>query len=144
MESRREDWIARCAAALCVSSRWLSCASLALTALALGCLYLLPPANIVVAAMFSLAVAAGMIQAYLALRIEFDRKVFEALTTYPEGAAAGADAFDQAMQSLGMLPKSKVGRTLVERALGMHFLVKGAGWIFALQLALVLAASWLS
>lgn len=123
--------------------RWLSCASLVVASMALGCLYLLPPANIAVAAMFSLAVVAGLIQAYLALRIEFDRKVFEILAAHQEGVAAGADAFDQAMQSLGMLPKSKVGRALAERAQGVLRLVRGAGWIFALQLALAIAASWL-
>jgi hypothetical protein len=143
MDSKREEWIARSVAALCVASRWLSCASLAVAALALGCLYLLPPENIAVRAMFSLAVAAGLIQARLALRIEFDRKVFEALAAHPEGATAAADAFDQAMQSLGMLPKGKTGRTLAERGRGMLVLVKGAGWTFALQLALAITASWL-
>jgi len=143
MDFKREEWIARSAEALCGASRWLSGASLVLAALALGCLYLLPPANIAVAAMFSLAVAAGWIQAYLALRIEFDRRVFGALAVHPEGATAAADAFDQAMLSLGMLPKNKAGRTLAERAKGMLLLVKCAGWIFALQLALAIAASWL-
>ena len=143
MDSKREEWIAWTAAALCVASRWVSCASLVLAALALGFLYSSPHENIAVRAMFSLAVAAGSIQAYLALRIEFDRKIFEALAAHPGGAVGAADAFDQAMQSLGMLPKGKAGRTLAERVRGMLVLVKGAGWILALQLALAIAASWL-
>ena len=144
MDSRREDWIARSAAAFCVAARWLSLASLALAVLALGCLYLFPTVNMPAAAMLSLVTAAGAVQAYLALRIEFDRRIFEAFAAHPEGAAAAASGFDEAMQSLGMPPKGKAGRTLAERALGALLLVKGAGWIFALQLALAIAAPRLS
>ncbi len=143
MDSRREEWIARSVAALCIASRWLSCASLVLAVLTLGYLYLFPPASIAFAAMCSGAVAAGLIQVYLAMRIEFDRKIFEALAAHPEGATAGTDAFDQAMQSLGMLPKSKIGRPLAERASGTVFLVRGTGWVLAFQLALAIAAPWL-
>jgi hypothetical protein len=143
MDSRREEWIARSVAALCIASRWLSCVSLVLAALTLGYLYLFPPASIAFAAMVSGAAAAGLIQAYLALRIEFDRKIFEALAAHPEGATAGTDAFDQAMHSLGMLPKGKIGRPLAERASGAVFLVRGAGWILVFQLALTLAVPWL-
>ena len=142
MSSKSEEWIARSATAFCVASRWLSCPSLALAALALVRLYVFPPVSMTSAALLSAAVAAGSVQAYLAVRIEFDRNVFEAFAACTEGSTAAAAGFDQAMESLGMLRKGKAGRPLAERARGALFLVKGTGWLLALQIALAIAASW--
>lgn len=143
MGPNNEEWIARSAAAFCVASRWLSCTSLALAALALVRLYVFPPVNMTSAAVLSAAVAAASVQAYFAMRIEFDRKVFEAFPASTEGSAASAGGFDRVMESLGMLRQGKAGRPLAERARGALRLVKGAGWLLALQLALAIAMSWM-
>jgi hypothetical protein len=143
MGPTNEEWIARSAAAFCGASRWLSCTSLVLAALALLRFYVSPPMSMTSAAVLSAAVAAASGQAYLAVRIEFDRKVFEALAVSAGGVAAATAGFDRAMESLDMLRHGKSGRPLAERARGALRLVKGAGWLLALQLALAIAMSWM-
>ena len=139
MDISRDPWIARCASAACVASRWISGASMGLTVLALCHFYFLPAGTALAAAAISLAAVAGAAQVYLAVRIEFDRAIFESLA----GAAGAADGFDRAAQALGLLSSQKAGRDFVRRSAGVLLLVKIAFLVFLAQLALLVAAVWM-
>jgi hypothetical protein len=142
MDPPPEAWMARSAVALCVASRWLSGAALVLAALALSVAQVLPAERIAAAAGLAVAAAAGAVQVYLALRIEFDRQIFQALAGAGEPGEA-VKGFDQAMRALGMMPEHKTGRALADRVRGLRSLVRSAGWLFAFQLALSLAVPWM-
>jgi len=133
--------MARSAVALCVASRWLSGAALVLAAVALSIAQVLPAERIAAAAGLAVA-AAGAVQVYLALRIEFDRQIFGALAGAGEPGEA-VKGYDQAMRALKMMPEHKAGRALADRVRGLRSLVRSAGWLFALQLALSLAVAWM-
>ena len=115
--------------------------SLALSALALGCLYFYP-AGPVAAGAISLAAAAGAVQAYLAARIEFDRAIFRDIAAVPDAAAA-AVAFDAAAQQAGLLPAPKAGRSLVQRLAGVTVLAKASFGVLLVQLVLLIVAAWM-
>lgn len=142
MDAAHEAWIARCAAAGCRASRWLSATSLVVAALALCLLHVGGTARGGRLAALVLVAAAGAAQAYLAVRIEVDRRIFEILAGQPSVDEA-LRGFDGAMLALGLLNEGKAGRAIDERARGALSLVKRAGWILAAQLALGLAAPWL-
>ena len=143
MDASRDQWIARSAAALCAASRWLSGASLVLAGLALCYLYNLPTVRAPVAVALSFAVAAGAGQAYLVLRVEFDRRIFEALAETAAGSADAAHAFNRAMLAPGLTAEGKAGRTVLQRAEGLVSLVRKAGWLFVSQLVLLIVAPWI-
>ena len=136
----RDQWIARCSAAVCTASRWFSCASLALSLVSLCCLFFLampPLAQLAVAA----AAGTGAAQAYLAARVEFDRMIFESLASATDAGNAVTD-FDTAAQQVGLLPGRKAGRDLGERAAGLITLTNTIFFVFLFQFALLLAAAW--
>ena len=138
----RDQWIARCAAAVCVASRWFSCASLALALVSLCCLFFLampPLAQLAVAAV----AGTGAAQAYLAARVEFDRAIFESLASATDAGVA-AQGFDAAAQEAGLLQGRKAGRDLGERAAGLVTLTNIIFFVFLFQFALLLAAAWTS
>ena len=139
MDNPRDPWIARCATAACVASRWISGTSIVLTVLALCSLYFLPAGRALAAAAISLAAAAGAAQVYLAVRIEFDRAIFE---NFAGTAAGAADGFDRAAQTLGLLSSGKAGRDFTRRTAGVLWLVRMAFLVFLVQLALLVAAAW--
>jgi len=143
MDISRDPWIARCATAACVASRWISGASMGLTVLALCHFYFLPAGTALAAAAISLAAVAGAAQVYLAVRIEFDRAIFESLAGAAAGSAGAADGFDRAAQALGLLSSQKAGRDFVRRSAGVLLLVKMAFLVFLSQLALLVAAVWM-
>lgn len=127
--------VAKTAAALCVASRWWSAASLLLSAAALAAAARADsPASLMLPAI----VLAGAAQAYLAFRIEFDRRIFEAV------ADSGAEAFsrfDAAMGAIG-LARPSAARSAQDRAAGLWRLVRSSGLLVAVQFALALAAMW--
>lgn len=143
MDSSRDQWLARCASAICAGSRWASGASLVLAALALCCLYLFP-AEPLVAGAVSFAAAAGAVQVYLAARVEFDRIIFRDIAVTGPDVAAAAGAFDAAAHAAGLLPERKMGRDLVQRTCGALALVKTIFFVLVLQLVLLIAAAWMS
>jgi hypothetical protein len=138
MDASRDQWLARCATAACVASRWPACGSLALTTLALACLFVVPVRPLA-AGVIGVAAAAGAVQAYLAARVEFDRLIFQRIAV-----AADAGGFDAAAQAAGLLPANKAGRDLAERIAGLLALTKKVFIVFLLQLALLIAAAWMS
>ena len=89
MNISRDQWLARSTVAACVASRWVSCASLGVTVLALCCLFFLktPPM-----AEFAIAISAatGAAQAYLAARVEFERVIFEGIASATDAGRRGA------------------------------------------------------
>lgn len=143
MDSTRDRWIARSAVAAATASRWLSGPSLALSALALCFLIFPPDLTAPVALALALAAAGGAVQAYIALRIEFDRRIFEEFAGSNAQPVDAAGGFDNAVQALGLLPPDKSGRSMVQRAEGLMSLVRRSGWIFLAQLALLIAARWM-
>lgn len=143
MEASRDQWLARCASAVCASSRWASCASLVLATLALVCLYLKPVEPLAAGAL-SFAAAAGAVQVYLAARVEFDRMILRDIAGTAPDTAGAAGAFDAAAQAAGLLPERKAGRDLVQRTAGVQALAQFIYCVLLLQLALLIAAAWMS
>jgi hypothetical protein len=107
-------WPAHTAAALCVASRWISAASLVMTILAF----------VAYAAALAPVIALGAAQIYLAVRIEFDRRIFELAAREPDGFAGFDDS----------------GRSAQDRLAGLTRLVRWHGGLLAAQLVLTLAA----
>jgi hypothetical protein len=142
MNISRDQWIARCASAVCVASRWFSCASLALALVSLCCLFFLAMPPLAQLAVVAVA-GTGAAQAYLAARVEFDRIIFESLATATDAVAA-AESFDAAAQDAGLLPARNAGRDLAQRAAGLVTLTNAIFFVFLFQLALLLAAAWTS
>jgi hypothetical protein len=143
MDTSRDRWLARCARAICAGSRWASCASLVLAALALAFLYL-EPVGPAAAATISVAAAAGAVQVYLAARVEFDRMIFQDIAAAAPDAAGAAGAFDAAAREAGLLPERKAGRDLLQRTAGVLALARAIFGVLLLQLALLIAAAWMS
>lgn len=85
-------------------------------------------------ALFALIVAIGAPQVYLAMRIEFDRRIFEQVAAAPEGWSG----FDAAMLELGWMAAAKAGRAPAARAAGLAVLVRWHAGLLAAQLALAL------
>ena len=132
-------WTARIASALCAASRWLSAGSLALALCAFAIAATRQGAGELALPALALVVALGAVQIYLAVRIEFDRAIFEASAGQPDGFAG----FDEALQKLGWTRNASGGRPPEARAAGLATLVKWCGWLLGAQFALALAALWL-
>lgn len=105
-----------------------SLALLAATGLALALKGASPP--------LALSLAAGLAQAYLALRTALDAALFRRLADGLNPAA-----FDAAMTGLGLLPAAKAGRSAVLRAAGAKRLMVGQGIALALQALGLLAGA---
>jgi hypothetical protein len=138
-----DEWILRSAEALCAASRWVHGASLGLAALAMWMMYALPSTGGAALAALSVAAAAGAVQAYYALRIELDRRIFSALAGLRGGSAPALEAFDHALRELGLAGERERGHSLAERARGLAALVRRSGGILAGQAVLMLAGAWL-
>jgi len=133
------NWTARIASALCAASRWLSAGSLVLTLCAFAIAATVSRAGGFALAALALVVALGAVQIYLAVRIEFDRAIFEAAAGQPDGFTG----FDEALQKLGWNRRASGGRPPGARAAGLATLVKWSGRLLGVQFALALAALWL-
>lgn len=142
MTISHDQWLARCAVAACISSRWVSVASQVLAILALGALFSLQ-AQPTVGLAIAVAAASGAAQAYLASRVEFERVIFEALASATDvGAAAGG--FDAAAQEAGVVSAGRAGRELAQRLSGLLMLTNVSFFLFLFQLVLLLGAGWVS
>ncbi len=80
----------------------------------------------------ALEISLGLIAFWLAVRIEFDARIFDALA---EGRLS-LDAFDSAALALRIMPKEKTGRPLELRCRGAPRLVLVLGAILVIQFAL--------
>jgi hypothetical protein len=139
MASAHAGWIASIASALSAASRWLSAGSLTLTLCALAILATRPQAGAGAPLALALVAGLGAAQTYLAVRIEFDRAIFEAAAARPGGFAG----FDEALQKLGWSRRASSDRPPEARAAGLGSLVKWSGALLGAQFALLLAALWL-
>jgi len=81
--------------------------------------------------------ALGVVQVYLAARVEFDRVIFEALAESPGEAAH----FDAAI-SAGKMHAQETGRTMAQRAAGARRFVIAGGIVFMAQVILAAASAW--
>ena len=133
------NWTARITSALCGASRWLSAASLVLVLCAFAIAASGARAGAFALAALGLVVALGAVQIYLAVRIEFDRAIFEEAA----GRAGGFAGFDEARHRLGWTRGAAGDRPPEARAAGLGALVKWSGWLLGAQFALALAALWL-
>ena len=122
--------------ALCVASRWLSAGALGLTLCALALLAIRANAGSFAQSALALVIALGGVQTYLAVRIEFDRAIFEVAAERADGFAG----FDEALHALGWKRGSAEGRTPQARAAGLRSLVTWSGGRLGVQFALMLAA----
>jgi hypothetical protein len=127
------QWQASVAGALCRASRWCAAASLLITATAFAA-GIAVEAGRAPAAGLALIVAAGAPQIYLAVRIEFDRRIFDLVAAAPQGWSG----FDGAMRELGLMRADKAGRPPAERVAGLAALVRWHAGLLATQLLLVL------
>lgn len=133
MAAHPAAWVARIGAALCIAGRWLAAGSLALTASALIAAATAPRPAAALAALALVAVL-GAAQLYLALRIEFDRAVFDA------AAQVGFEGFDQALGETGLRRGAVPARTPQARVAGLASLLRWSAGLLAAQFLLWLAA----
>ena len=94
-----------------------------------------PRGAAVATAALALIIVIGAVQVYLAVRIEFDRRIFELAAEEPEGFAG----FDAALRAMGLQRASKGERSPEARAAGAAALVRWSGVLLAAQLVLGLA-----
>ena len=131
-----DAWIAQSAAALCRGARWPLALSLALAVL--GAARLLDEPRHAPAAM-ALVLAAGLVQGYLALRIELDRVIFERFASEPDAAPG----FDAALAQAGWAHARATPRPMADRARGLRRLVGLSGAVLVAQATVVFAVGWM-
>ena len=115
--------------------------AIALTGISAVQLLLLPPGPILIRLGLSLAFVLGGAEVYLAVRIEFDRRLFEVLAE--RGAVQALPHLDDAMQALHLQREAESGRDLVARAEGVLSLVRKAGVMLVAQFTALLAVFWI-
>jgi hypothetical protein len=98
-----------------------------------GALAILSPA---LATTLTLAVLAGIVQTYFAIRVGFDAALFDRLRQTMDLAA-----LDAALVQLGLLPAAKAGRPLDQRVAGAQRLFFRQGVALAIQVAILLCAA---
>jgi hypothetical protein len=86
----------------------------------------------------------GLLETYLAMRTGFNAKLFRRLAEGNESGTAHVGRIDAALIELGLLAKSKAGRTIEQRALGARRLLVLQGCALVLQIAVVLLATALA
>jgi hypothetical protein len=91
-----------------------------------------PPGGAVATAALALIIVIGAVQVYLAVRIEFDGRIFELAGAQPDGFAG----FDAALRNLGLGREPNGDRSPEMRAAGLASLVRTSGALVAVQLAL--------
>jgi hypothetical protein len=75
----------------------------------------------------TVAIAAGLAEAWLAVRVGFDAALFRRLAT------VAPEEFDAAMLSAGLLPAAKAGRPIAARAAGARRLLALQGGMLIVQ-----------
>jgi hypothetical protein len=130
-----EAWSAIITAALLRSLRCVSLLSIALTGVAIHALTGHSIGSIAVKLFCLLTIEIGLVGVYLAVRIEFDARLFERLTN---ADAAQWRAFDTAMTRLGLMPSVKAGRPLAERISGALRMARWHVAVLVAQIAILL------
>ncbi len=131
-----EAWIAQSAAALCRGARWPIALSLALAAVAASRLFSDPrQASLAM----TLVLVAGLVQGYLALRIELDRRIFDLFAANP----SSAPGFDAALVEMGWSAASAAPRPMGDRVRGLRRLVGASMALLAAQALVLVIAAWM-
>lgn len=145
MDRGRERWIAGITAALCAASRWLIGVAIIMTMIGATRLVLFPPEQIFAKLGLCLVLAFGAIQLYLAVRIEFDRQLFELLAEHGDGDAQRLADLDGAMRVLRLQNENETHqeRDLTARAKGLISLIQWLAWVLVSQLALLAGLPWI-
>ncbi len=106
-------------------------------------LVLFPPEQIFAKLGLCLVLAFGAIQLYLAVRIEFDRQLFELLAEHGGSDARRLADLDGAMRALRLQNETQPERDLTARAKGLISLIQWLAWVLVGQFALLAALAWL-
>lgn len=109
------------------------------TTLAVPALAVLHKPPVMVLAALTAAVALGLIETVLALRVAFDAAALRRMA----GHADGMTRFDAALMTLGLMKPDRAGRPMADRAKGCLRLLRLQAIVAILQVAAVLAAGWL-
>ncbi|WER48252.1 hypothetical protein CupriaWKF_26015 [Cupriavidus sp. WKF15] len=134
--SGSEAWVARITAAAMHAASRLNGAGLVLAMANLLLAGLFAPAALVYLVLGLVAALIGVAQLWLLVRIELDRRLFEALAVAAD--AADLDALDQGLAALGWQAPGRAGRSLAERSRATLRFLKFAGALTAAQLLLAL------
>lgn len=129
-------WLARATAGGLFAAGRLNVAGLVLAVLNLHLVVATAPTGIVYPVLAAASLL-GATQLYLMVRIEIDRRLFEALAVAPD--AADLAALDYALTTLGWGSQQNTGRSLKARSCGPIRFLQSAGTLAVLQLL----TSWL-
>jgi hypothetical protein len=131
-----EAWLARITAGAMHAAARLNGAGLVLAMANLLLAGLFAPAALVYLVLGLVVAIMGAAQLWLLVRIELDRRLFEALAVAADTAELGA--LDQALSALGWQAPGRAGRSLAERSRATLRFLKFAGALAATQLLLAL------
>lgn len=131
-----DAWIARIAAGAMHAAARLNGAGLVLAMINLLLAGYFAPASLVYLILGLVVAVVGAIELWLLVRVELDRRLFDALAVSAD--AAELDALDQALSVLGWLAPGRGGRSLAERSRAALRFLKFAGALTSAQLVLAL------
>lgn len=132
-------WLAEIGTGLAAGGRWFSLPGIALAGLAAAGLVAGSGGELTRVGL-ALAVAGGVLQAWLGLRLELDRRLFGALPAEASGVSLAA--LDRALAAVLPSPPRAAGADLAQRVRGVARLSRRAGLLLALQALLVALAGW--
>ncbi|CAG9170763.1 hypothetical protein LMG23992_01807 [Cupriavidus laharis] len=135
-EPASDAWMARITAGAMHAAARLNGAGLVLAMANLLLAGLFAPAALVYLILGLVAAVVGAAQLWLVVRVELDRRLFEALAV--SGDAADLGALDHALSTLGWQAPGRSGRSLAERSRATLRFLKFAGSLAAVQLLLAL------
>ncbi|CAG9175402.1 hypothetical protein [Cupriavidus pinatubonensis] len=131
-----DAWVARIAAGAMHAAARLNGAGLVLAMVNLLLAGYFAPASLVYMILGLVAAVVGAAELWLLVRVELDRRLFDAMAE--SGDAAEFDALDQALSVFGWLAPGREGRSLAERSRGALRFLKLAGALTFAQLVLAL------
>ena len=102
---------------------------------------LLPPTRHGAIALVALAVIAGVVELWFALRVAFDARIFRLLSRGDSPDGLTLSAFDTAMGTVGLMPPDKRGRPVAARLQGALRLLRWQVTLLLTQVAVLLATS---
>jgi len=91
----------------------------------------------------SLALLFGLAEAWFALRVGFDRQIFERFAGHATPPLAPSQ-FDRVLVALGLATAETPGRTMADRVRGCARLLRLQVLAFVLQIAALLLGGWLA
>ncbi|MEH6415798.1 hypothetical protein [Pseudomonas sp. CGJS7] len=130
----------RAMAALLAQGRWLCVASLTLWASGLFGLALSTAVPGSQFALLMLSLAAGLLQLYYAVRVDFDARLLRALAETGGSGADAAQRLDAALRSMGLLKAGREGRDWASRWRGARSLLLRQGFSLIVQFVALIGA----